>query len=109
MDCHDCKTIVLEINENGVKNIHCHICEHVFVVNTFILWHPDTLEGCHHECGIKFHQPGVGRLIESEPLEIRLRKRKERKQKQTFRPIIEDSEVGTSDSDDADNYFIHES
>ena len=104
MDCHDCKTIVLEINENGVKNIHCHICGHVFVVNTFILWHPDTLEGCHHECGIKFHQPGVGRLIEGNYYPYVRNQRK-----QTFRPIIEDSEVGTSDSDDTDNYFIHES
>ena len=62
--CHGWKTIPnWEVNASLASNsvscykTRCHICNDVFIKNTFIVWHPEELKGCHKDCKEKPRPP----------------------------------------------------
>jgi len=43
----------LASNSVSCSNARCHICNDVFIENTFISWHPEQFKGCHKECRLE--------------------------------------------------------
>ena len=77
----------LASNSVSCSNARCHICNDVFIENTFIRWHPEQFKGCHKEC--RGRTSGLNQKTEEN---VRLRLNVSPEEAEQFQAIYENIE-----------------